>query len=99
MHQTKYDQLTNNLVFAMLGLKLIDFDDLKQNEIVQNCLEAYREYTVDFFAQNYPEIELDKINNLENTQLISRSDIGQLKAKLDSCYQSFLVELEKSWAF
>ena len=97
MHQTKYDELTNNLVSAMLGLKLIDFDDQKQDEIVQNCFEAYREYTVDFFTQNYPEIELDKIDNLENTQLISKLHSGQIKTKLDTCYQSFLTELEKSW--
>jgi hypothetical protein len=97
MHPTKYDELTNNLVFTMLGLKLVDFEAVVQDEMVKNCFEAYQEFTLDFFSQNYPEFELDKIQNINQNQLISKLDVCHLKAKLDACYNAFLVELQKSW--
>jgi hypothetical protein len=97
MYPTKYDELTNSLVFAMLAIKLVDFEPSKQDEIVQSCSKVYSEFTLSFFTQNYPEFELNNIPDIGKSKLKDLHTISKLKPKLDLCYKAFLGELSKNW--
>jgi hypothetical protein len=97
MTQLTHDEFTHNLVFAMLGIKLGDYENSKQDEIVGECFAVYREFTLDFFMTNYPEFDLNNFPDVGQSKLKDLKVGSNLKPKLDNCYQAFLVELSKSW--
>ena len=91
------DPFFENLIFAMLGIKLADYDPNRQNEIIEECLAVYSEFTRNYFAANYPNFDIDKIQGVNYNQESSKNISKAIQSKIDSCHKAFLDELTKSW--
>ena len=97
MNKVNYDEFTQNLVLIMIGVKLENLEPHQQQEISTECINIYKHYIAEYFANHFPDIDISRFNALDLADKDNHSITIGLAQKIQTAYLSFVSHLEESW--
>lgn len=93
---TQYDEFTQNLVTAMLGVQIAFIKPEKQTDMVNKCKTIFKDFMYGYFSENFNQIDLMRLKTSQ-AQAGMFDKFPDLVPKFEKAYQEFLVQLELSW--
>jgi hypothetical protein len=96
--QNEYDEFTQNLVTAMLGVRIDQLKPEKQEEMVEKCIQIYYEFIIGRMKEDEPDyaMYLKASTKFEDADWIW-TEIPELADSLEEVYQNYLDQIELSW--
>jgi hypothetical protein len=93
---TQYDEFTQNLVTAMLGVQIAYIKPEKQDEMVEKCKTIFKDFMYGYFSENFSQVDLIRLKAAQ-AQAGMFEKFPDLVPKFEQAYQEFLKQLELSW--
>ncbi len=96
--QNEYDEFTQNLVTAMIGVRIDQLKPEKQEEMVEKCIQIYYEFIIGRMKEDEPDyaMYLKASTKFEDADWIW-TEIPELADSLEEVYQNYLDQIELSW--
>jgi hypothetical protein len=94
--QTQYDEFTQNLVTAMLGVQISSIKDDKKEEMVEKCKSIFKDFIYGYFTENFTQIDLIRLKASQSQEGMFEK-FPDLVEKFEKAYAEFLKQLEISW--
>ena len=93
---SQYDEFTQNLVTAMLGVQIDLIKQEKQEEMVEKCKTIFKDFMYGYFGENYTQVDLIRLKAAQSQDGMF-DKFPDLVPKFEKAYQEFLEQLEISW--
>ena len=92
----QYDEFTQNLVTAMLGVQISFIKPEKQTEMVDKCKTIFKDFMYGYFSENFTQVDLIRLKHAQQQDGMF-DKFPDLAPKFEQAYQEFLKQLEISW--
>ena len=86
-------EFTNNLVVAITGNQISDFDPEYQVTIVQECINAFTNFITEFVTAKYCEVDAIRLKSSLQFSGDIFTRFPDLEVKFSEAYESFLYSL------
>ncbi len=93
---SQYDEFTQNLVTAMLGVQITMIKMEKQDEMVDKCKQIFKDFIYGYFSENFTQIDLIRLKAAQAQEGMF-DKFPDLVPKFETAYTEFLKQLEISW--
>jgi hypothetical protein len=93
---SQYDEFTQNLVTAMLGVSIEAIKPEKQEEMVEKCKAIFKDFIYGYFEENFNPIDGIRLKTAQAQEGMF-DKFPDLVDKFEQAYTEFLKQLEISW--
>jgi hypothetical protein len=87
------DEFINNLVMAITGNEISEYEDEYQSTLAQECITAFINFITEFVTAKYSEIDSIRLKSALQFSGDAFAKFPDLGAKYDDAYDSFLESL------
>jgi hypothetical protein len=89
---------SNNLVLAITGANIIDYEEDYQPTVVQKCTDAYTKFITDYVAAKFGEVDSLRLKSGLKFGEDVFGKFPDLNAKFEEAYNAFIQNLETQTA-
>jgi hypothetical protein len=91
------NQFISSLSLAINGLELKEIAKEQKSSVIQNCLDTYHKFILDYFTSNFDQTDAKRLENaIAKNDKQGLNTIPDFQSKFDQAYIAFLSFLSQS---